>query len=185
MNVIRTEIPDLLILEPRVFEDERGWFMESFNQKVFDEAVGHHVEFVQDNHSFSKHGVLRGLHYQINQPQGKLVRVVAGEVFDVAVDLRKSSDTFGNWIGVALSDKNKKQLWIPPGFAHGFLVLSERAEFLYKTTSYYLQQWDRCMQWNDKQLAIKWPLQEIQNQIPTLSAKDQLGTLFASADCFE
>jgi dTDP-4-dehydrorhamnose 3,5-epimerase len=170
MNVIRTEIPDLLILEPRVFEDERGWFMESFNQKVFDEAVGHHVEFVQDNHSFSKRGVLRGLHYQLPpHAQGKLVRVVQGAAWDVAVDLRRTSATYGSWFGIELSDSNRKQLWIPAGFAHGFLTLSNSAHFLYKTDNYYSTEAERSLRWDDQTLAIKWP---INGFLPSLSQKD-------------
>ena len=170
MNVIKTEIPDVLIFEPKVFGDERGFFFESFNQKVFEEAVGRKVEFVQDNHSKSGKGVLRGLHYQLEPyAQGKLVRCVDGEVFDVAVDIRKSSPTFGKWVGVNLSAENKRQLWIPEGFAHGFLVLSETAEFVYKTTNYYYSESDRGIIWNDPMLKIQWPL-EVE---PILSEKDQ------------
>ncbi|EFJ3359728.1 dTDP-4-dehydrorhamnose 3,5-epimerase [Escherichia coli] len=171
MNVIKTEIPDVLIFEPKVFGDERGFFFESFNQKVFEEAVGRKVEFVQDNHSKSSKGVLRGLHYQLEPyAQGKLVRCVVGEVFDVAVDIRKSSPTFGKWVGVNLSAKNKRQLWIPEGFAHGFLVLSETAEFLYKTTNYYHPESDRGIIWNDPDINIIWPnIAE-----PLLSNKDKL-----------
>ncbi|EEZ4277512.1 dTDP-4-dehydrorhamnose 3,5-epimerase, partial [Escherichia coli] len=158
MNVIKTEIPDVLIFEPKVFGDERGFFFESFNQKVFEEAVGRKVEFVQDNHSKSSKGVLRGLHYQLEPyAQGKLVRCVVGEVFDVAVDIRKSSSTFGKWVGVNLSAENKRQLWIPEGFAHGFLVLSETAEFVYKTTNYYAPGYEGSIIWNDKILSIDWP----------------------------
>ncbi|AUL69745.1 dTDP-4-dehydrorhamnose 3,5-epimerase [Escherichia coli] len=159
MNVIKTEIPDVLILEPKVFGDERGFFMESFNQKVFDEAVGRKVEFVQDNHSKSIKGVLRGLHYQ-QEPyaQGKLVRCVVGEVFDVAVDIRRDSETFGKWVGVNLSAENKKQLWIPEGFAHGFYVLSDTAEFVYKATNYYNFLSDRGIIWNDKNINVNWPI---------------------------
>lgn len=159
MNVIKTEIPDVLILEPKVFGDERGFFMESFNQKVFDEAVGRKVEFVQDNHSKSIKGGLRGLHYQ-QEPyaQGKLVRCVVGEVFDVAVDIRRDSETFGKWVGVNLSAENKKQLWIPEGFAHGFYVLSDTAEFVYKATNYYNFLSDRGIIWNDKNININWPI---------------------------
>ncbi|EEZ4381543.1 MULTISPECIES: dTDP-4-dehydrorhamnose 3,5-epimerase [Escherichia] len=158
MNVIKTEIPDVLIFEPKVFGDERGFFMESFNQKVFEEAVGRKVEFVQDNHSKSSKGVLRGLHYQLEPyAQGKLVRCVVGEVFDVAVDIRKSSPTFGKWVGVNLSAENKRQLWIPEGFAHGFLVLSETAEFLYKTTNYYHPEAEGSLRWNDDDININWP----------------------------
>ena len=158
MNVIKTENPDVLIFEPKVFVDERGFFMESFNQKVFEEAVGRKVEFVQDNHSKSSKGVLRGLHYQLEPyAQGKLVRCVVGEVFDVAVDIRKSSPTFGKWVGVNLSAENKRQLWIPEGFAHGFLVLSETAEFLYKTTNYYHPEAEGSLLWNDDDININWP----------------------------
>ncbi|EKG6996574.1 dTDP-4-dehydrorhamnose 3,5-epimerase [Escherichia coli] len=159
MNVIKTEIPDVLILEPKVFGDERGFFMESFNQKVFDEAVGRKVEFVQDNHSKSIKGVLRGLHYQ-QEPyaQGKLVRCVVGEVFDVAVDIRRDSETFGKWVGVNLSAENKKQLWIPEGFAHGFYVLSDTSEFVYKATNYYNFLSDRGIIWNDKNINVNWPI---------------------------
>ncbi|EGO8190363.1 dTDP-4-dehydrorhamnose 3,5-epimerase [Escherichia fergusonii] len=170
MNVIKTEIPDVLIFEPKVFGDERGFFFESFNQKVFEEAVGRKVEFVQDNHSKSCKGVLRGLHYQLEPyAQGKLVRCVVGEVFDVAVDIRKSSPTFGKWVGVNLSAENKRQLWIPEGFAHGFLVLSETAEFLYKTTNYYHPESDRGIIWDDKFINVEWPAYK--NYI--LSAKDK------------
>ena len=159
MNVIKTEIPDVLILEPKVFGDERGFFMESFNQKVFDEAVGRKVEFVQDNHSKSIKGVLRGLHYQLEPyAQGKLVRCVVGEVFDVAVDIRRDSETFGKWVGVNLSAENKKQLWIPEGFAHGFYVLSDTAEFVYKATNYYNFLSDRGIIWNDKNINVNWPI---------------------------
>ena len=174
------EIPDVILFEPRVFGDDRGFFFESFNQRVFEEAVGRPVPFVQDNHSRSARGVLRGLHYQIQQPQGKLVRVVVGEVFDVAVDMRRSSPTFGRWVGAHLSAENKQQLWVPEGFAHGFLVLSESAEFLYKTTDYYAPEYERCVVWNDPDLAIEWP-EALQ---PTLSAKDEKGSAFATADSF-
>ncbi|EAB4959218.1 dTDP-4-dehydrorhamnose 3,5-epimerase [Salmonella enterica] len=168
MNVIKTKIPDVLIFEPKVFSDERGFFMESFNQKIFEEAVGRKVEFVQDNHSKSTKGVLRGLHYQIEPyAQGKLVRCVAGEVFDVAVDIRKDSETFGKWVGVNLSSENKKQLWIPEGFAHGFLVLSDSAEFLYKTTNFYNPGSDKGVAWNDPDIGISWPINN-----PLLSDKD-------------
>lgn len=155
MKVTPTAIPDVLLIEPRVFGDARGFFFESFNQKAFDEAVGRHVDFVQDNHSRSGMGVLRGLHYQVHQPQGKLVRCVRGSVFDVAVDIRKSSPTFGRWIGAELSEDNHKQLWIPEGFAHGFLVVSESADFLYKTTDYYAPAHERCIRWDS--LDIRWP----------------------------
>lgn len=170
MNVIKTEISDVLIFEPKVFGDERGFFFESFNQKVFEEAVGRKVEFVQDNHSKSSKGVLRGLHYQLEPyAQGKLVRCVVGEVFDVAVDIRKSSSTFGKWVGVNLSAENKRQLWIPEGFAHGFLVLSETAEFVYKTTNYYHPESDRGIIWNDPEIGIEWP----KIKSPILSEKDK------------
>lgn len=181
MRVIPTEIPDLLILEPTIFGDARGFFYESFNQKVFADQTGVSPDFVQDNHSRSARGVLRGLHYQIKQPQGKLVRVVVGEVFDVAVDIRQSSPTFGKWVGVNLSAENKRMFWMPPGFAHGFLVLSEYAEFLYKTTTYYAPEYDRTLLWNDPQLAIDWP-----GRIePLLSEKDRAGKLLQNADLFD
>lgn len=168
----------MLVIEPKVFGDTRGFFFESFNQKAFDEAVGAHVEFVQDNHSRSVKGVLRGLHYQIQQPQGKLVRVVRGAAFDVAVDIRKSSPTFGQWVGVELSEENHRQLWVPPGLAHGFLVTSESADFLYKTTDYYAPAHERCIAWNDVDLAIAWPALDVPVQ---LSAKDSAGAAFSSA----
>lgn len=158
MNVIPTTIPDVLILEPKVFGDSRGFFFESYNEKVFREATGVTAHFVQDNHSRSARGVLRGLHYQIEQPQGKLVRCTQGEVFDVAVDIRHNSPTFGQWVGEILSEENKRQMWIPPGLAHGFLVLSDSADFLYKTTEYYAPQHERAILWNDPELAIAWPL---------------------------
>lgn len=175
MNVIKTDIPEVLIFEPKVFGDERGFFFESFSQKVFEEAVGYKVNFVQDNHSKSSKGVLRGLHYQLAPyAQGKLVRCVAGEVFDVAVDIRKDSPTFGKWIGVNLSADNKRQLWIPEGFAHGFLVLSDSAEFVYKTTNYYTPEYDRGIIWNDPTIGIKWPdVKKI-----TLSNKDLTQSTF-------
>ncbi len=170
MNVIKTDIPDVLIFEPKVFGDDRGFFFESFSQKIFEEAVGRKVEFVQDNHSKSCKGVLRGLHYQLEPyAQGKLVRCVAGEVFDVAVDIRKSSPTFGKWVGVNLSAENKRQLWIPEGFAHGFLVISDMAEFVYKTTNDYHPESDRGLLWNDETLSINWPIEEY----PILSEKDK------------
>jgi dTDP-4-dehydrorhamnose 3,5-epimerase len=181
MQVIETAIPEVLIFEPRVFGDDRGFFFESFNQKVFSGATGLSTEFVQDNHSKSAKNVLRGLHYQIKQPQGKLVRVTSGEVFDVAVDVRKSSPNFGQWVGVHLSAENKRQLWIPAGFAHGFLVLSETAEFLYKTTDFYAPEHERCIRWDDVQLAIDWPLL---GQQPLLSVKDQQGLAFTQAETF-
>ena len=181
MQVVQTAIPEVLILEPQVFGDERGFFFESFNQQKFAALTGVKADFVQDNHSRSAVNVLRGLHYQIQQPQGKLVRVVAGEVFDVAVDLRRQSATFGKWVGVMLSAENKRQLWVPPGFAHGFLVLKEGTEFLYKTTDYYAPQHERCIRWNDPEIGIEWPL----SGEPALSAKDQLGRDFSKADVFE
>ena len=175
MKVTPTAIPDVLIIEPKVFGDARGFFYESFNGRAFDEAVGLHVEFVQDNHSRSSKGVLRGLHYQIQQPQGKLVRVARGAVFDVAVDVRKSSSTFGKWVGVELSEDNHRQLWVPPGFAHGFLVLSETAEFLYKTTDYYAPAHERCIACDDPDVGIDWPLEEAGINAPILSEKDRKG----------
>ncbi|WP_020564242.1 dTDP-4-dehydrorhamnose 3,5-epimerase [Methylosarcina fibrata] len=180
MKATTLAIPGVILIEPAVFGDERGFFFESFNQRRFDELVGRPVTFVQDNHSRSARHVLRGLHYQIRQPQGKLVRVVQGEVFDVAVDLRRSSPHFGQWVGVVLSADNKHQLWIPEGFAHGFVVLSERAEFLYKTTDYYAPDAERCILWNDKDLAIDWPF----NGEPSLSAKDARGASFKAAEVF-
>ena len=171
MKVTSTRIPDVLLIEPKVFGDDRGFFFESFNQKAFKEATGLNVSFVQDNHSKSAKNVLRGLHYQIEQPQGKLVRVTQGEVFDVAVDIRKGSKTYGQWVGLILSAENKKQLWIPPGFAHGFLTLSETAEFLYKTTDYYSPEHERCIIWNDTEIGIQWPLATE----PQLSSRDQRG----------
>ncbi|MDE1942291.1 MAG: dTDP-4-dehydrorhamnose 3,5-epimerase [Betaproteobacteria bacterium] len=184
MNVITTAIPEVLILEPRVFGDARGFFFESYNERVFREATGLSLPFVQDNHSRSVRGVLRGLHYQIVQPQGKLVRVVAGEVFDVAVDLRRNAPTFGHKVEVRLSAENKRMLWIPPGFAHGFLTLSEHAEFLYKTTDYWAAAHERSILWNDPTLAIDWPLQEAGIDAPTLSPKDAAGAPFASAEVY-
>jgi dTDP-4-dehydrorhamnose 3,5-epimerase len=171
-------IPEVMLIEPKVFGDERGFFFESFNLRVFKEATGLEPNFVQDNHSKSARSVLRGLHYQIKQPQGKLVRVAAGEVFDVAVDIRKGSPTFGQCVAAILSAENKKQLWIPPGFAHGFLVLSESAEFLYKTTDYWYPEHERCILWNDPQLAIDWPLIDA----PVLSVKDAAGLSLAEAE---
>ena len=179
MKVTSCAIADVLLIEPRVFGDERGFFFESFNQRAFNLATGLAPSFVQDNHSKSARGVLRGLHYQLHQPQGKLVRVVQGAVFDVAVDIRKSSPTFGQWVGAELSADNHRQLWVPPGFAHGFLVLSESAEFLYKTTDYYAPQHERCIAWNDPQLAIAWPAV---GSAPLVSAKDSAGARFATAD---
>ena len=179
MKATRLAIPEVVLIEPKVFGDARGFFFESFNQKAFNEATGTNHQFVQDNHSRSAKGVLRGLHYQIQQPQGKLVRVAQGAVFDVAVDIRKSSPTFGQWVGVELSADNHRQLWVPPGFAHGFLVLSESAEFLYKTTDYYAPQHERCIAWNDPQLAIAWP--DI-GMAPLLSAKDAKGMALSEAE---
>jgi len=181
MQITRLAIPDVVLIEPKVFGDARGFFFESFNQRAFNEATGTDHQFVQDNHSRSSRGVLRGLHYQIQQPQGKLVRVVQGAVFDVAVDIRKSSLTFGNWVGIELSEDNHKQLWVPPGFAHGFVVLSETAEFLYKTTDYYAPQYERCIAWNDPDLAIAWP--DV-GAPPVLSAKDAAGCALAEAEVF-
>ena len=184
MNVIPTTIPDVLIMEPRVFGDERGFFMESFNRRQFAEAVGRDVDFVQDNHSRSVRGVLRGLHYQLEHAQGKLVRVVAGAVYDVAVDVRKSSPTYGKWVGEVLSAENKRMLWLPEGFAHGFLVLSETADFLYKTTDYYAPQAERCIAWDDADLGVEWPLDGLGGVPVQLSAKDKLGVRFADAEVF-
>ncbi|KGD76013.1 dTDP-4-dehydrorhamnose 3,5-epimerase [Pantoea vagans] len=182
MNIIDTKIPDVKIIEPKVFGDERGFFLESFNQSIFDKAVGRHVDFVQDNHSMSKKGVLRGLHYQLApHAQGKLVRCVEGEVFDVAVDIRRSSETFGQWVGVHLSAENNRQLWIPEGFAHGFITLSNRVQFIYKTTNYYAPQSERSILWNDPQINIEWP--EVEEM--TLSGKDKDGVLLNNAETFD
>lgn len=181
MQVIPTAIPEVLLLEPKVFGDDRGFFYESFNQQTFEKLTGVKANFVQDNHSKSAASVLRGLHYQIEQAQGKLVRVIAGEVFDVAVDIRRQSSTFGQWVGVVLSAENKRQLWVPPGFAHGFLVLKNDTEFLYKTTDYYAPQHERCIRWDDPTIGIQWPLEEV----PNLSAKDKLGIDFLQAEVFE
>jgi dTDP-4-dehydrorhamnose 3,5-epimerase len=180
MKVVPTEIPEVLIIEPKVFEDDRGFFFESFNRRSFAEKTGVEADFVQDNHSRSSQNVLRGLHYQIQQPQGKLVRVVAGAVFDVAVDIRKSAPTFGMWVGCLLSAENKRLLWVPVGFAHGFLVVSQTAEVLYKTTDYYAPAHERCILWNDPDLAINWEL----TATPVLSAKDQAGQPFKAAELF-
>ena len=180
MQVVRTAIPDVLILEPKVFGDDRGFFFESFNQQTFQNLTGVNAHFVQDNHSKSAANVLRGLHYQIEQAQGKLVRVTAGEVFDVAVDIRRQSATFGKWVGVLLSAENKRQLWVPPGFAHGFLVLSEVADFLYKTTAYYDPTDEFCLRWDDPQIGVQWPLQGE----PNISEKDRRGLPFSQAPCF-
>lgn len=177
MKATRLAIPEVVLIEPQVFGDARGFFFESFNQKTFNEATGTNHQFVQDNHSRSSQGVLRGLHYQIQQPQGKLVRVTRGKVWDVAVDIRKSSPTFGQWVGAELSEDNQHQLWVPPGFAHGFVVLSESADFLYKTTDYYAPEHERCIAWNDPQLAIRWPYEGE----PKLSAKDAQGVALARA----
>ncbi|AAZ97731.1 dTDP-4-dehydrorhamnose 3,5-epimerase [Thiobacillus denitrificans ATCC 25259] len=179
MNVVKTSLPEVLLLEPKVFGDARGFFLESWNRKTFS-ALGLDVDFVQDNHSRSARGVLRGLHYQIKDPQGKLVRVVNGSVFDVAVDLRRASPNFGRWVGYELSAENQRMLWIPPGFAHGFLVLSESADFLYKTTAYYAPEWDRGVCWNDPEIGIEWPW----SGSPTLSAKDQVLPFLKDAEVY-
>jgi dTDP-4-dehydrorhamnose 3,5-epimerase len=180
MNILPTEIPDVLIIEPRIFGDDRGFFFESYNERAFADKAGITAHFVQDNHSRSCQNVLRGLHYQIQQSQGKLVRAIVGTIFDVAVDIRKSSPTFGQWISCLISAENKRMLWIPAGFAHGFLVLSDYAEVLYKTTDYYAPQHERCILWNDPDLAIDWPL----TAAPILSAKDEGGQLFKSAEIY-
>ena len=180
MKATPLQIPDIILLEPQVFGDERGFFFESFNHAQFEKAIGKKISFVQDNHSRSVKNVLRGLHYQVKQAQGKLVRVSQGEVFDVAVDLRKSSPTYGKWVGEILSAENKKQLWIPEGFAHGFIVLSETAEFLYKTTDYYAPEHERCIVWNDETIGIDWRM----NNEPVLSAKDAKGVTFMHAETF-
>jgi dTDP-4-dehydrorhamnose 3,5-epimerase len=182
MNVRPTRIPDVLLVEPRVFGDSRGFFFESFNKKGFEAAVGRRLEFVQDNHSLSARNVLRGIHYQLPHPQAKLVRVVRGEVFDVAVDLRRGSPTFGRWVGEMLSGENKREMWIPEGFGHGFLVVSDEAEFLYKTTDYWYPEHERCIRWNDPDLGIAWPTQ---GGAPVVSAKDAAGTPFRDAIVFE
>lgn len=181
MNVIPTALPEVLILEPKVFGDERGFFMESWNACTFREATGLNVEFVQDNHSRSAKNVLRGIHYQVVKPQGKLVRAVTGAVFDVAVDLRKSSPRFGQWVGVELSEQNRRQLWVPPGFGHGFLVLSDTADFLYKTTEFWMAQHDRSLRWNDSTVAVKWPLAGV---VPQLAAKDSEAPLLDDAEVY-
>ena len=181
MKVRPTRIPEVLILEPDIFGDERGFFMESYNRKTWLEATGVGLEFVQDNHSRSSRGVLRGLHYQIRQPQGKLVRVTAGEVFDVAVDLRRSSPTFGEWVGVQLSETNRRMFWVPPGFAHGFLVLSERADFLYKATDFYAPEHERTIRWNDPDIGIVWP----QIERPALSQKDAEAVFLRDAEVYD
>ncbi len=180
-TVTPTAIPEVLILEPKVFGDARGFFFESFNTRDFSQATGLQLDFVQDNHSMSARGVLRGLHYQIEHAQGKLVRVTEGEVFDVAVDLRKSSKTFGQWVGVTLNADNHRQLWVPPGFAHGFVGLSERAQFLYKTTDYWYPDHERSLLWNDPTVGIDWPI----DFAPQLAAKDAVGKVLAEAECFD
>ena len=180
MKATPLAIPEVFLIEPKVFGDDRGFFFVSFNQEKFEAAIGRQVAFVQDNHSRSVKNVLRGLHYQIQQPQGKLVRVVQGEVFDVAVDIRKASPTFGQWVGEILSAENKRQMWVPEGFAHGFVVLSDTAEFLYKTTDYYAPEHERCIAWNDPAIAIQWPI----DGAPALSAKDQQGKRLAAAEHF-
>jgi dTDP-4-dehydrorhamnose 3,5-epimerase len=181
MQVIETDISGVLILEPKVYGDERGFFMESYNQMVWREKIGITSDFVQDNHSRSARGVLRGLHYQLVKPQGKLVRVSSGEVFDVAVDVRRSSNTFGKWVGTHLSEQNKRMLWIPPGFAHGFLVLSDCADFLYKTTDFYAPEHERTIIWDDPELNIAWP----EGVIPELSEKDAVAPFFLEAEVYE
>ncbi len=182
MEVRPTRIPDVAVVEPKVFGDARGFFFESFNRRQLEAALGRPLEFVQDNHSLSRRGVLRGIHYQLPKPQGKLVRVVRGEVFDVAVDLRRGSPTFGGWVGEVLSAENKRQLWIPEGFGHGFLVVSDEAEFLYKTTEYWYPEHERTIRWDDPELAIGWPLG---GAPPVVSAKDAAGSAFRSAVVFE
>jgi dTDP-4-dehydrorhamnose 3,5-epimerase len=182
VKVTPTVLPEVLIIEPKVFGDSRGFFLESFNQKEFNEATGVSLEFVQDNHSRSAKGVLRGLHYQIQQPQGKLVRVERGSVFDVAVDIRKSSPNFGKWVGIDLTEENNRQLWVPPGFAHGFLVTSESADFLYKTTDYYAPEFERCIAWNDPAIGVEWPLRATP---PQLSTKDRAGVSLMAAEVFK
>ncbi|MGC9502979.1 dTDP-4-dehydrorhamnose 3,5-epimerase [Baaleninema sp.] len=182
MNVIQTDIPEVLLLEPRVFGDDRGFFFESFNQRTFEEKTGVKTQFVQDNHSRSNYGVLRGLHYQIQQAQGKLIRACVGEIFDVAVDIRKASPSFGKWVGYRLSAENKRQLWIPAGFAHGFSVLSDVAEVLYKTTDYYAKDHERCILWNDPELSINWQLGETE---PILSEKDKAGVSLNAAEVYD
>ena len=181
MKVTSTAIPDILVIEPKVFGDARGFFYESFNQQAFNQVTGLNEHFVQDNHSRSAKGVLRGLHYQLQQPQGKLVRCVRGAVFDVAVDIRKNSVSFGKWVGVELTEQNHKQLWVPAGFAHGFVVLSDSADFLYKTTDYYATAHERCIAWNDAAIDIRWPCKNI----PTLSPKDKAGELLSYAAVFK
>lgn len=181
MKVTATALPEVFVIEQKVFGDDRGFFLESFNRKLFAEAIGLTVDFVQDNHSRSAKGVLRGLHYQIQHPQGKLMRVVCGSVFDVVVDIRKKSANFGRWVGLELSAENHRQLWVPPGFAHGFLVTSKSADFLYKTTDYWYPGHERCIRWNDPTIAIEWPL----HSEPSLSLKDVQGKNFGDAEVFE
>jgi dTDP-4-dehydrorhamnose 3,5-epimerase len=181
MRVIETSLPGVLVFEPEVYGDERGFFLESFNARTFEKLTGLNRVFVQDNHSRSTMGVLRGMHYQIRHPQGKLLRVVSGVVFDVAVDMRKSSPSFGDWYGIELSAVNKRQLWIPEGFAHGFVVLSESADFLYKTTDYYYPEYERSLAWNDHDVGIRWPV----DQVPVLSKKDEMASTLATAECFD
>ena len=184
LAVTPTRLPEVLVVEPKVFGDERGFFLESFNQAAFRAATGVSLDFVQDNHSRSARGVLRGLHYQIRQPQGKLVRVVSGRVFDVAVDMRRSSPRLGQWVGVELSAASQRQLWVPPGFAHGFVVLSDSADFLYKTTDYYAPQWERSLAWNDAHVGIDWPLAEL-GCAPALSSKDAAAPTWSKAEFFD
>lgn len=181
MNIVQTELPGTILIEPKVFGDDRGFFFESYNERLFAEKMGLEVNFVQDNHSRSAQGVLRGLHYQIQQSQGKLVRTIMGSIYDVAVDIRKNSPHFGQWVGFFLSAENKRQLWVPPGFAHGFLVVSEIAEVLYKTTDFYAPQHERSIRWDDPDLNIQWPLESE----PILSSKDQAGQTLATAEVFE
>ena len=180
ISIEKTKLPEVLIIKNKIFKDNRGFFLESFNEKSFNAAISKNMKFVQDNHSRSKKNTLRGLHYQIKKPQGKLVRVTYGKVFDVIVDIRKSSPDFGNWIGIELSEENKKQVWIPEGFAHGFLVLSETADFVYKTTEYWYPELERCINWCDEDLNIKWPIKN-----PKLSKKDEMGMSLKAADVFE
>jgi dTDP-4-dehydrorhamnose 3,5-epimerase len=184
LKVTATRLPEVLLIEPRVFGDERGFFLESYNQAAFSQATGVGQTFVQDNHSRSAHAVLRGLHYQIRQPQGKLVRVTSGRVFDVAVDMRRSSPRLGQWVGVELSEDNKRQLWVPPGFAHGFVVLSATADFLYKTTDYYAPEYERTLAWNDPRVGVEWPLDQLQ-RAPALSAKDSSAPNWKAAEFFD
>ncbi len=181
MNIIPTALPEVLILEPKIFGDERGFFMESWNARTFRESTGVDVEFVQDNHSRSSKNVLRGIHYQVVKPQGKLVRVVSGAVFDVAVDLRRSSPHFGKWVGVELNERNRRQMWVPPGFGHAFLVLSDTADFLYKTTEFWIGQHDRSLLWNDPAIGVRWPLADA---APQLAVKDAAAPLLADAEVY-